>query len=99
MASVALFEAKLQIGSLLTEGRGARKFAGVPAILIFCVSNGRQQHSTRTSLSCTIISTLSLTPRLCGYRPVVFVIAAGAEGPGVCPISAVRDHSAGCHNS
>ena len=84
-----------QIAAGLTEGRLGQKWLGaVPTLLIFCGNNRRQRqiHALRGKdfvndhldafFNASVDAAIALS---------AFVIAAEAEGLGVCPISAVRN--------
>ena len=88
---------KSQIAALLTDGpRGQKWLAEVPNLLIFCGNNRRQRriHTLRDRyfandhldafFNAAVDAAIALS---------AFVIAAEAEGLGVCPVSAVRNHS------
>ena len=88
---------KSEIGALLADGPlGQKWLANVPNLLIFCGNNRRQRriHTLRDRpfandhldafFNAAVDAAIALS---------AFVIAAEAEGLGVCPISAVRIHS------
>lgn len=89
---------KSQIAALLTDGSlGQKWLADVPNLLVFCGTNRRQRR----------IHTLRNIPFVndhldaffnaavdAGIALSAFVIAAEAEGLGVCPVSAIRNHAA-----
>ena len=88
---------KSQIGALLADGPlGQKWLANVPNLLIFCGNNRRQRrihtlrdrHFANDHLDAFFNATVDAAIALSA-----FVIAAEAEGLGVCPISAVRIHS------
>jgi nitroreductase/FMN reductase [NAD(P)H] len=89
---------KSQIAALLTDGPlGQKWLADVPTLLVFCGNNRRQRriHALRDRpfandhldafFNAAVDSGIALS---------AFVIAAEAEGLGVCPISAIRNHAA-----
>jgi nitroreductase/FMN reductase [NAD(P)H] len=89
---------KSRIGALLADGPlGQKWLAGVPNLLIFCGNNRRQRrihalrdrHFANDHLDAFFNAAVDAAIALSA-----FVIAAEAEGLGVCPISAVRNHSA-----
>ena len=89
---------KSQIGALLTDGPlGQKWLADVPSLLIFCGNNRRQRrihtlrdrHFANDHLDAFFNAAVDAAIALSA-----FVIAAEAEGLGVCPVSAVRNHSA-----
>ena len=88
---------KSQIAALLSDGPlGQKWLADVPSLLIFCGNNRRQRriHALRDRpfandhldafFNAAVDAAIALS---------AFVIAAEAEGLGVCPVSAVRNHS------
>ena len=88
---------KSEIAALLTHGPlGQKWLADVPNLLIFCGNNRRQRkiHTLRDRpfandhldafFNAAVDAAIALS---------AFVIAAEAEGLGVCPVSAVRNHS------
>jgi nitroreductase/FMN reductase [NAD(P)H] len=88
---------KSQIGALLADGPlGQKWLAGVPNLLIFCGNNRRQRrihalrdrHFANDHLDAFFNAAVDAAIALSA-----FVIAAEAEGLGVCPVSAVRNHS------
>ena len=88
---------KSQIGALLADGPlGQKWLANVPNLLIFCGNNRRQRrihtlrdrHFANDHLDAFFNAAVDAAIALSA-----FVIAAEAEGLGVCPISAVRIHS------
>ena len=88
---------KSEIAALLTGGPlGQKWLAGVPNLLVFCGNNRRQRR----------IHTLRGIPFVndhldaffnaavdAGIALSAFVIAAEADGLGVCPVSAIRNHA------
>ena len=89
---------KSQIGALLADGPlGQKWLANVPNLLIFCGNNRRQRrihtlrdrHFANDHLDAFFNAAVDAAIALSA-----FVIAAEAEGLGVCPVSAVRNHSA-----
>jgi nitroreductase len=89
---------KSQIGALLTDGPlGQKWLADVPSLLIFCGNNRRQRriHTLRDRpFANDHLDAFFNAAVDAGIALSAFVIAAEAEGLGVCPISAVRNHSA-----
>jgi nitroreductase len=89
---------KSQIGALLTDGPlGQKWIADVPSLLIFCGNNRRQRriHALRDRPFVNDHLDAFFNAAVdAGIALSAFVIAAEAEGLGVCPISAVRNHSA-----
>ncbi|MEH2557341.1 nitroreductase [Bradyrhizobium algeriense] len=88
---------KSRIGALLADGPlGQKWLANVPNLLIFCGNNRRQRrihtlrdrHFANDHLDAFFNAAVDAAIALSA-----FVIAAEAEGLGVCPISAVRIHS------
>src|SRR3954465_10033777 len=88
---------KSRIGALLADGPlGQKWLANVPNLLIFCGNNRRQRrihtlrdrHFANDHLDAFFNAAVDAAIALSA-----FVIAAEAEGLGVCPISAVRNHS------
>jgi nitroreductase/FMN reductase [NAD(P)H] len=86
-----------EIRSLLAGGRlGQKWLANVPNLLIFCGNNRRQRqiHALRGKpfandhfdafFNATVDASIVMS---------AFIIVAEAEGLGVCPISAVRNHA------
>lgn len=88
---------KSQIISLLTDGPLGQKWtAEVPNLLIFCGNNRRQRriHALRGKPFVNDHLDAFFNAAVdAGIALSAFVIAAEAEGLGVCPISAVRNHS------
>ena len=89
---------KSQISALLTEGPlGQKWIAELPSLLIFCGNNRRQRriHALRDRPFVNDHLDAFFNAAVdAGIALSAFVIAAEAEGLGVCPISAVRNHSA-----
>ncbi len=89
---------KSQIGALLTDGPlGQKWIADVPSLLIFCGNNRRQRqiHALRDRPFVNDHLDAFFNAAVdAGIALSAFVIAAEAEGLGVCPISALRNHSA-----
>ena len=88
---------KSQIGALLADGPlGQKWLADVPNFLLFCGNNRRQRrihalrdrHFANDHLDAFFNAAVDAAIALSA-----FVIAAEAEGLGVCPVSAVRIHS------
>jgi nitroreductase len=88
---------KSQIGALLADGPlGQKWLADVPNLLLFCGNNRRQRrihalrdrHFANDHLDAFFNAAVDAAIALSA-----FVIAAEAEGLGVCPVSAVRIHS------
>jgi nitroreductase len=86
------------ISAMLTEGPLGQKWtADIPSLLIFCGNNRRQRriHALRDRPFVNDHLDAFFNPAVdAGIALSAFVIAAEAEGLGVCPISAVRNHSA-----
>jgi nitroreductase len=89
---------KSEISALLTEGPLGQKWtADIPGLLIFCGNNRRQRriHALREKPFVNDHLDAFFNAAVdAGIALSAFVIAAEAEGLGVCPISAVRNHSA-----
>ena len=89
---------KSEIGALLTDGPLGQKWIGdVPSLLIFCGNNRRQRriHALRDKPFVNDHLDAFFNAAVdAGIALSAFVIAAEAEGLGVCPISAIRNHSA-----
>jgi nitroreductase len=89
---------KSQISALLTDGPlGQKWIADVPSLLIFCGNNRRQRriHALRDKPFVNDHLDAFFNAAVdAGIALSAFVIAAEAEGLGVCPISAIRNHSA-----
>jgi len=89
---------KSQIAAMLTEGPLAQQWtADIPSLLIFCGNNRRQRriHALREKPFVNDHLDAFFNAAVdAGIALSAFVIAAEAEGLGVCPISAVRNHSA-----
>jgi nitroreductase len=89
---------KSQIIALLTDGPLGQKWtADMPSLLIFCGNNRRQRriHALRDRPFVNDHLDAFFNAAVdAGIALSAFVIAAEAEGLGVCPISAVRNHSA-----
>ena len=88
---------KSEIGAMLADGPlGQKWLANVPNLLIFCGNNRRQRqihtlrdrHFANDHLDAFFNAAVDAAIALSA-----FVIAAEAEGLGVCPVSAVRNHS------
>jgi nitroreductase len=88
---------KSEIGAMLAEGPlGQKWLANVPSLLLFCGNNRRQRrihalrdrHFANDHLDAFFNAAVDA-----GIALSTFVIAAEAEGFGVCPVSAVRNHS------
>ena len=88
---------KSQIGALLSDGPlGQKWLADVPSLLLFCGNNRRQRrihtlrdrHFANDHLDAFFNAAVDAAIALSA-----FVIAAEAEGLGVCPVSAVRNYS------
>jgi nitroreductase len=88
---------KSRIGALLADGPlGQKWLANVPSLLLFCGNNRRQRrihtlrdrHFANDHLDAFFNAAVDAAIALSA-----FVIAAEAEGLGVCPVSAVRNHS------
>jgi nitroreductase len=86
------------ISAMLTEGPLGQKWtADIPSLLIFCGNNRRQRriHALRDRPFVNDHLDAFFNPAVdAGIALSAFVIAAEAEGLGVCPISAVRNQSA-----
>src|SRR3954454_2856817 len=89
---------KSQIGALLADGPlGQKWLADVPNFLLFCGNNRRQRrihalrdrHFANDHLDAFFNAAVDAAIALSA-----FVIAAEAEGLGVCPVSAIRNHAA-----
>jgi len=89
---------KSQIAALLTDGPlGQKWIAGIPSLLIFCGNNRRQRriHALRDRpFANDHLDAFFNAAVDAGIALSAFVIAAEAEGLGVCPISAIRNHAA-----
>jgi nitroreductase/FMN reductase [NAD(P)H] len=89
---------KSEISALLTEGPlGQKWIADVPNLLIFCGNNRRQRriHALRDRPFVNDHLDAFFNAAVdAGIALSAFVIAAEAEGLGVCPISAIRNHAA-----
>jgi nitroreductase/FMN reductase [NAD(P)H] len=87
-----------EISAMLTEGPLGQKWtADIPSLLIFCGNNRRQRriHALRDRPFVNDHLDAFFNAAVdAGIALSAFVIAAEAEGLGVCPISAVRNHSA-----
>lgn len=87
-----------EIAAMLTEGPLGQKWtADMPSLLIFCGNNRRQRriHALREKPFVNDHLDAFFNAAVdAGIALSAFVIAAEAEGFGVCPISAVRNHSA-----
>jgi nitroreductase len=88
---------KSEIGTLLTDGPlGQKWIADVPSLLIFCGNNRRQRriHALRDRPFVNDHLDAFFNAAVdAGIALSAFVIAAEAEGLGVCPISAIRNHA------
>ena len=88
---------KSQIGALLADGPlGQKWLANVPNLLLFCGNNRRQRriHELRDrQFANDHLDAFFNAAVDAGIALSAFVIAAEAEGFGVCPVSAVRNHS------
>jgi nitroreductase len=86
-----------EIVALLTDGPlGQKWIADAPGLLIFCGNNRRQRriHTLRDRPFVNDHLDAFFNAAVdAGIALSAFVIAAEAEGFGVCPISAVRNHS------
>jgi nitroreductase len=89
---------KSQIGKMLSDGpQGQKWLSDVPGLLLFCGNNRRQRrihtlrdrHFANDHLDAFFNAAVDAAIALSA-----FVIAAEADGLGVCPVSAVRNHSA-----
>ena len=89
---------KSQIGAMLADGPlGQKWLANVPNLLLFCGNNRRQRriHALRDrQFANDHLDAFFNAAVDAGIALSAFVIAAEAEGFGVCPVSAVRNHSA-----
>jgi nitroreductase len=89
---------KSEITAMLTDGPLGQKWtADIPGLLIFCGNNRRQRriHALREKPFVNDHLDAFFNAAMdAGIALSAFVIAAEAEGLGVCPISAVRNHSA-----
>lgn len=89
---------KSQIGAMLADGPlGQKWLANVPNLLMFCGNNRRQRriHALRDrQFANDHLDAFFNAAVDAGIALSAFVIAAEAEGFGVCPVSAVRNHSA-----
>jgi nitroreductase len=87
-----------QIAALLTDGPlGQKWLAEVPNLLVFCGNNRRQRriHALRDRpFANDHLDAFFNAAVDAGIALSAFVIAAEAEGLGVCPISAIRNHAA-----
>jgi nitroreductase len=87
-----------QIAALLTDGPLRQKWlAEVPNLLVFCGNNRRQRriHALRDRpFANDHLDAFFNAAVDAGIALSAFVIAAEAEGLGVCPISAIRNHAA-----
>ena len=88
---------KAKISALLSDGPlGQKWLADIPGLLIFCGNNRRQRriHALRDRPFVNDHLDAFFNAAVdAGIALSAFVIAAEAEGLGVCPISAVRNHS------
>ena len=88
---------KSQIIALLKDGPLGQKWtADIPNVLIFCGNNRRQRliHALREKPFVNDHLDAFFNAAVdAGIALSAFVIAAEAEGLGVCPISAVRNHA------
>lgn len=89
---------KSQIAALLTDGPlGQKWLAEVPNLLVFCGNNRRQRriHTLRDiPFANDHLDAFFNAAVDAGIALSAFVIAAEAEGLGVCPVSAIRNHAA-----
>jgi nitroreductase/FMN reductase [NAD(P)H] len=89
---------KSQIAAMLADGPlGQKWLANVPNLLLFCGNNRRQRriHALRDRpFANDHLDALFNAAVDAGIALSAFVIAAEAEGLGVCPVSAVRNHAA-----
>jgi nitroreductase len=89
---------KSRIGAMLADGPlGQKWLASVPNLLLFCGNNRRQRriHKLRDrQFANDHLDAFFNAAVDAGIALSAFVIAAEAEGLGVCPVSAVRNHSA-----
>ena len=89
---------KSQVAALLTDGPlGQKWIADAPSLLVFCGNNRRQRliHSLRDRPFVNDHLDAFFNAAVdAGIALSAFVIAAEAEGLGVCPISAIRNHAA-----
>lgn len=89
---------KSAISAMLADGPlGQAWTADIPSLLIFCGNNRRQRriHALREKPFVNDHLDAFFNAAVdAGIALSAFVIAAEAEGLGVCPISAVRNHSA-----
>jgi nitroreductase len=89
---------KSQIAALLTDGPlGQKWIADAPSLLVFCGNNRRQRliHALRDRPFVNDHLDAFFNAAVdAGIALSAFVIAAEAEGLGVCPISAIRNHAA-----
>jgi nitroreductase len=87
-----------QIAALLTDGPlGQKWLAEVPNLLVFCGNNRRQRriHALRDiPFANDHLDAFFNAAVDAGIALSAFVIAAEAEGLGVCPVSAIRNHAA-----
>src|SRR6185312_7062760 len=88
---------KSQVAALLTDGPlGQKWIADAPSLLVFCGNNRRQRliHELRDrQFANDHLDAFFNAAVDAGIALSAFVIAAEAEGFGVCPVSAVRNHS------
>jgi nitroreductase/FMN reductase [NAD(P)H] len=88
---------KSEIAALLTDGPlGQKWLAEVPNLLIFCGNNQRQRriHALRDiPFANDHLDAFFNAAVDAGIALSAFVIAAEAEGLGVCPVSAIRNHA------
>jgi nitroreductase/FMN reductase [NAD(P)H] len=89
---------KSQIAAMLADGPlGQKWLANVPNLLLFCGNNRRQRriHALRDRpFANDHLDAFFNAAVDAGIALSAFVIAAEAEGLGVCPVSAVRKHAA-----
>jgi nitroreductase/FMN reductase [NAD(P)H] len=87
-----------EISAMLTDGPLGQKWTtDIPSLLIFCGNNRRQRriHALREKPFVNDHLDAFFNAAVdAGIALSAFVIAAEAEGLGVCPISAVRNHCA-----
>lgn len=86
-----------KINALLTDGPlGQKWIADAPGLLVFCGNNRRQRriHALRNRPFVNDHLDAFFNAAVdAGIALSAFVIAAEAEGLGVCPISAIRNHA------
>ncbi len=88
---------KSEITAPLTDGpQGQKWLADVPTLLIFCGNNRRQRriHALRAvPFANDHLDAFFNAAVDAGIALSAFVIAAEAEGLGICPVSAIRNHA------